>query len=349
MAPRGNEWLALTSEATLEPDIPICDPHHHLWVQRPEPVDYQRYLLDDLVADITSGHNIRSTVFVEARSSYRSDGPEEMRSVGEVEFVQAIADAGASDAGLSGASAGPVRPAHGIVGRADLKLGEAVRPVLEALQEASPNRFRGIRHSVGWDPSPELDNREVEGCLLRDDYRAGARVLADMGHVLENSLYFPQLDDLADFARSVPQLTIVLNHLGGFCRIGPYAAAGPSPVADDEVTAEWRRGIAAVTACPNIVMKLGGIGMPRIGFDWHQRETPVGSEEIADSVAPVMHYLIEQFSPARCMFESNFPVDKVSFSYHVLFNAFKRVSEGYSASERADMFHDTAARVYRLE
>ena len=337
MTVSGNEWLALTTEDTLEPEIPICDPHHHFWVQRPEPVDYQQYLLEHLAADINSGHNVRSTVFVEARSSYRTDGPEEMRSVGEVEFVQAIADASATG------QYGPVRAAHGIVGRADLKLGDAVRPVLEALQEASPNRFRGIRHSVGWDPSPELDNREVEGCLLRDDYRAGARVLADMGHVLENSLYFPQLDDLASFANAVPEVTIVLNHLGGFCRIGPYAGN------DEEVMAEWRRGIASVAACPNIVMKLGGIGMPRIGFDWHERETPVGSEEIADSIAPIMHYLIEQFGPSRCMFESNFPVDKVSFSYHVLFNAFKRVSAGYSASERADMFHDTAARVYRLD
>ncbi len=343
MAPSGNEWLALTSEDTLEPGIPICDPHHHFWVQRPEPVDYQRYLLADLAADINSGHHVRSTVFVEARSSYRTDGPEEMRSVGEVEFVQAIADAGATG------QYGPGRPAHGIIGRADLKLGDAVRPVLEALQEASPNRFRGIRHSVGWDPSPELDNREVEGCLLRDDYQAGARVLADMGHVLENSLYFPQLDDLASFANAVPEVTIVLNHLGGFCRMGPYAGRDPSPTSGDEVMAEWRRGIAAVAACPNIVMKLGGIGMPRIGFDWHERETPVGSEEVAGSIAPIMHYLIEQFSPARCMFESNFPVDKVSFSYHVLFNAFKRVSAGYSPSERADLFHDTAARVYRLD
>ena len=337
MAPTGNDWLALTSEEILEPEIPICDPHHHFWVQRPEPVDYQQYLLEHLAADISSGHNVRSTVFVEARSSYRTDGPEEMRSVGEVEFVQAIADASATG------QHGPGKAAHGIIGRADLKLGDAVRPVLEALQEASPNRFRGIRHSVGWDPSPELDNREVEGCLLRDDYRAGARVLADMGHVLENSLYFPQLDDLASFANAVPEVTIVLNHLGGFCRIGPYAGN------DEQVMAEWRRGIAAVAACPNIVMKLGGIGMPRIGFDWHERETPVGSEEIAESIAPIMHYLIEQFSPARCMFESNFPVDKVSFSYHVLFNAFKRVSAGYSPSERADMFHDTAARVYRLD
>ena len=337
MAQTGNQWLALTPEDALEPEIPICDPHHHFWEHRPEPADYQRYLLPELAADLNTGHNIRSTVFVEARSSYRPDGPEELRSVGEVEFVQALADA------ASAGQYGPARPAHGIIGRADLKLGPAVRPVLEALQQASPDRFRGIRHSVGWDPSPELDNREVEGCLLRDDYRAGARILADLGHILENSLYFPQLPDLADFANAVPQLTIVLNHLGGLCRIGPYAGN------DDEVMAQWRHGINAVAACPNIVMKLGGIGMPRIGFDWHTRPTPVGSAEIAQSAAPIIHYLIEQFGPQRCMFESNFPVDKVSFSYPVLFNAFKRISAEYTPTERAALFHDTAARIYQLE
>ena len=336
MPPTGNEWLALNPETTLEPDIPICDPHHHFWVQRPEPVDYQQYLLDDLAGDINSGHNVRSTVFVEARSQYRTEGPEEMRSVGEVEFVQAIADDSATG------RLGPGRAAAAIIGRADLKLGDAVKPVLEALQAASPNRFSGIRHSVGWSPHPDLEDREVEGCLGRDDYRAGAKVLSDMGLVLENSLYFPQMADLAAFARSAPDLTIVLNHIGGMCRIGPYANR------DDEVMAEWRKGIDETADCPNIVMKLGGIGMPRIGFDWHTREKPVSSEEVAESVGPWMNYIIEKYGPNRCMFESNFPVDKVSFSYNVMYNAFKRMSSGYSASERADLFHDTAARVYSI-
>ena len=223
MPPRGNEWLALTAEPTLEPDLPICDPHHHFWVQRPEPVDYQQYLLPDLVADITSGHNVRSTVFIEARSEYRTDGPEELRSVGEIEFVQSIADDSASG------RYGDARAAAAIIGRADLKLGDGVRPVLEALQAASPNRFRGIRHSVGWDPHPEVENREVEGCLQRDDYMAGAQVLRDMGLILETTVFFPQLPDLADFARRMPDLTIVLNHIGGMMRTGPYANR------DDEV------------------------------------------------------------------------------------------------------------------
>ncbi len=336
----GNDWLALTEEPTLEPEIPICDPHHHFWDFRDERIPYQRYLLHELIADIDSGHNVRSTVFVEARAMYRADGPEALRPVGEVEFVQGLAAASAS--GLHGTS----RAAAAIVGHANLNLGERVEPVLEALQAASPNRFRGIRHSVTWDPHPEIErasNYRREGQLAREDFRAGARVLANMGMSFEAWLYFPQLTELADFAKAVPDLTIISNHIGGLQRVGPYGGR------DDEVLEAWRNGIAAVAACPNVHMKLGGIGMPRTGFDWHEREKPIGSEELAESMAPFMNYCIEQFGPERCMFESNFPVDKVSFSYNVMYNAFKRLSSGYSADERAALFHDTAALVYRID
>ena len=283
----GPDWLALTQEPALEPEIPICDPHHHFWDFRTARIPYQRYLLHELAADINCGHNVRSTVFVEARSMYRPDGPEEMRPVGEVEFVQGLAAASAS--GLYG----PGRAAAGIVGHADLNLGDRVEPVLDALRAASPNRFRGIRHSVTWDPHPEVENtaaHNMEAQLASEGFRAGARVLAT-----------------------------------------------------------WRSGIAAVADCPNVNMKLGGIGMPRTGFDWHTRSVPIGSVELAASMAPFMTYCIDQFGPDRCMFESNFPVDKVSYSYNVMYNAFKRLSKGYSAAERAAMFHDTAARVYRID
>jgi predicted TIM-barrel fold metal-dependent hydrolase len=336
----GNDWLALTPEPALEPALPICDPHHHFWDLRTARIPYQRYLLHELADDINSGHNVRSTVFVEARSMYRTDGPEEMRSVGEVEFVQGLAAASAS--GLYG----PGRAAASIVGHANLLLGERVEAVLEALQAASPNRFRGIRHSVTWDPHPELENtaaHNMQGQLSNETFRAGARVLARLGFSLEGWMFFPQLPELADFAKAVPELTIILNHIGGLLRVGPYANR------DDEVLATWRSGIAAVAQCPNVVIKLGGMGMPRNGFDWHTRDTPIGSEELAEAMAPFKHYCIEQFGPNRCMFESNFPVDKVSFSYNVMYNAFKRLSRGYSADERAAMFHDTAARVYRVE
>ena len=336
----GNDWLALTSEPTLEPQIPICDPHHHFWDFRADRIPYQRYLLHELAADIGSGHNVRSTVFVEARAMYRSDGPEEMRPVGEVEFVQGLAAASAS--GLYG----PGRAAAAIVGHANLNLAERVEPVLEALRAASPNRFRGIRHSVTWDPNPQVENtaaHNVKGQLASDNFRSGARVLARMGMSLEAWLYFPQMPELADFAKSVPELTIILNHIGGLLRDGPYANR------DDEVLATWRSGIAAVAERPNVNIKLGGMGMPRTGFDWHTRSEPIGSEELAESMAPFMTYCIEQFGPDRCMFESNFPVDKVAYSYNVMYNAFKRLSGGYSAGERAAMFHDTAARVYRID
>jgi predicted TIM-barrel fold metal-dependent hydrolase len=335
----GNDWLALTPEPPLEPGLPICDPHHHFWDFRTARIPYQRYLLRELAADITSGHNVRSTVFIEARAMYRADGPEEMRPVGEVEFVQGLAAASAS--GLYG----PGRAAAAIVGHANLNLGARVEPVLEALRAASPNRFRGIRHSVTWDPHPEVENTAAHnrpGQLASDAFRAGARVLARMGLSLEGWLYFPQLPELADFARAVPDLPIILNHIGGLLRVGPYANR------DSEVLATWRSGVAAVAACPNITIKLGGIGMPRTGFDWHARGKPIGSEELAASMAPFLMYCIEQFGPTRCMFESNFPVDKVSYSYVVMYNAFKRLSTGYSAAERAAMFHDTAVRVYRI-
>jgi predicted TIM-barrel fold metal-dependent hydrolase len=331
-----NDWLALTSEPTVEPEIPICDAHHHFWDVRRDRIPYQRYLLHELVADMQCGHNVRSTVFIEARAMYRADGPEEMRPVGEVEFVQGLAAASAS--GLYG----PSRAAAAIIGHANLNLGARVEPVLDALQAASPNRFRGIRHSTSWDPHPEVESRAVQGLLASDTFRAGARALARRGLCLENTVYFPQLPELADVARALPDLTIISNHIGGLMRVGPYANR------DDEVLATWRRGIAAVAACPNVIMKLGGLGMPRLGFDWHTHPHPIGSVELADAMAPFLTYCIEQCGPKRCMFESNFPVDKVSFSHHVLYNAFKRLSKGYSAPERAAMFHDTAVRVYRI-
>src|SRR5450759_1771053 len=238
----GPDWLALTPEPPLEPELPICDPHHHFWDFRPERLPYQRYLLHELAADITSGHNVRSTVFIEARSMYRADGPEELRPVGEVEFVQGLAAASAS--GLYG----PGRAAAAIVGHANLNLGERVEPVLTALQAASPNRFRGIRHSVTWDLHPEVENtaaHKIQGQLASEQFRAGARVLARMGFSLEAWLYHPQLPELAAFAKAVPELTIVLNHVGGLLRTGPYTNR------NDEIMATWRNGIAAVAACPN--------------------------------------------------------------------------------------------------
>ena len=337
MAFGGNDWLALTQEPTLEPDLPICDPHHHFWDLRPQSTPYQRYLLHELNGDIYSGHNVRSTVFLEARSMYRSGGPAELRPVGEVEFVQGLAAASASGV------YGPARAAAAIIGHADLKLAGNVAPVLEALQAASPNRFRGIRHNVTWNPDPDWDNRETEGILANADFLEGAKVLSQSGLCLDLMQSFPQLPEIADFARAVPDLPVIVNHIGGVSRVGIYANK------DDEIIPHWREGIAAVAACPNVTMKLGGMGMPRFGYGWHSRGVPIGSEELAEAMAPWMNHCIEQFGPDRCMFESNFPPDKVSFSYNVMYNAFKILSKDYSDTERAAMFHDTAARVYGID
>ena len=287
-----NDWLALTQEDTLEPEIPICDPHHHMWDRRPARIPYQKYMLDELYADLNSGHNVRSTVFIEAKAMYRIDGPEEMRPVGEVEFVQGMAAAGAT--GLYG----PARAAASIVGHANLLLGEEAAPVLEALQTASPNRFRGIRHGLTWDPDPRIPNGayDRQSQLADEGFRAGARVLARMGLSFDAWMYFPQLPELAEFARAIPDLTIILNHIGGMLRVGPYANR------DEEVLPNWRQGLADVAQCPNVFVKLGGIGQPRTGYDWSARDIPIGSEELAGIIAPYMNYCIEQFGPNRCMF-----------------------------------------------
>ena len=292
-----NDWLALTQEDPIEPDIPLCDPHHHFWDGRMQSIPYQRYLIHELMADLNSGHNVRSTVFLEARSMYRASGPEELRSVGEVEFVQGLAAASASG------TYGETRAAATIIGAADLKMGDGVARVLEALQAASPNRFKGIRHNVTWSPDPEIDNREEPGVLASDSFRAGARVLARMGLSLDIMLAFPQMNEVAEFARAVPEVSIILNHLGGVSRTGIYAGK------DDEIIPAWREGIAAVAQNPNVTCKLGGMGMPRWGFDWPYRTVPIGSEELAEghgavdelrhrAVRPGALYVREQL-PAR--------------------------------------------------
>ena len=339
MSNNGNAWLLLNKEEALEPELPICDPHHHLWDRREARYPYQRYLLDELLEDIGSGHNIRSTVFIEAESMWRASGPEEMKPIGEVEFIQGNAAASAS--GIYG----ECRIAAGIVGSANLNLGDGVRPVLEALKAASPNRFRGIRHRVTWDPHPEVtafSPHGEQGQMTGAKFRQGARILADMGMSWEGWMFHHQLPELADFAKSVPELTIILNHIGGLLRIGPYASS------DNEVVQSWKDGIAKVAECPNVVVKLGGMGMPIMGFDWHKRDKPIGSVELSKHMTPFIEYCIEQFGTERCMFESNFPVDKISFSYSVMYNAFKRLTKNYTQNERAAMFHDNAVRIYAL-
>ncbi len=340
------EWLKLTKETPIEPALPICDPHHHLW-DYPDDLPEDRvspsarhkrhYLLGDLLKDLGGGHNIVRTVFIECRTMYKKDGPLEMRPVGEVEFVQGIAAQSLS--GLYGNTA----VAAGIIGFADLTIGSAVAPVLETQISASKNRFRGIRYITTWDASSDIASRvNRPKVLLEPKFREGFAYLNKYNLSFDAWLYHPQIPDLVDLARAFPDTPIILNHIGGPIGIGPYAGKRP------EVFEVWKRGIAALAGCPNVVVKLGGLGMPLGGFGWHERPKPPGSTELAKAMAPYYNWCIEKFGTDRCMFESNFPVDGISYSYTVIWNAFKRMTQNFTPGERSALFHDTAVKVYRL-
>jgi predicted TIM-barrel fold metal-dependent hydrolase len=339
MAPLENVLTVEIKEEILDPDLPICDPHHHLWDRPGVRIRTgSRYLLGELLEDINSGHNITQTVFIECMSMYRQDGPPEMKPVGETEFVQGIAAQSASG------TYGPTRVAAGIVGHANLTLGKAVGQVLEAHLEAGENRFRGIRHSVASDSSGTILSymNPPPGLLLDSRFREGFRLLHRYGLSFDAWLYHPQITELADLARAFPETPIILDHIGGVLGIGPYTGKR------EEVFQHWKKGISDLSTCPNVVVKLGGLGMPLCGFDWSEQETPPDSVVLAESMAPYFYWCIECFGVDRCMFESNFPVDKVSYSYGVMWNAFKRFCKGFSAAEKAALFHDTAMRIYRL-
>ena len=327
------DWLAQVVEDIVEPGLPICDPHHHLW-DHPD----SRYLLDELLADTGSGHNVVSTVFVECASMYRAEGPEALRPVGETEFVNGIAAMSASG------GYGPTRACAGIVGFADLTLGSAVAEVLDAHLLASP-RFRGIRHAAGWDASDSVRNSHTnpfEHLLLDERFRKGFAELARRGLSFDGWLYHPQIPELTDLARAFPDTTIIFDHFGGPLGIGPYAGR------QTDIAAQWREDVAELARCENVVAKLGGIVMPVNGFGFHKRARPPGSDEIVQATGDYHRHAIDVFGVERCMFESNFPVDKQSCSYAVLWNAFKKLVADASPAEKAALFHDTAARVYRL-
>jgi L-fuconolactonase len=329
------------TEDVIDPDLPICDPHHHLWHRHGD-----RYLLDELLADTGQAdaqgarHNVRSTVFVECASMYCADGREALRPVGETEFVNGIAAMSASG------GYGETRVAAGIVSFADLCLGAAVREVLEAHIDAARQRLRGIRHAAGWHASGQIRNSHsnpIEHLLLDATFREGFAQLAPLGLSFDAWLVHAQIHELTDLARAFPDTTIILDHFGGPLGIGPYAGQA------DAVYAGWQRDIDELAKCPNVVAKLGGINMPVNGFNWHKREPRPNSQQLADATARYYLHTIDRFGPQRCMFESNFPVDKVSCSYLVLWNSYKRLVASFSPSEKAALFHDTAVRVYRLD
>jgi L-fuconolactonase len=328
-------WLDQRREAIIEPDLPIVDPHHHL-VDRPET---GRYLLPELLADTGSGHNITATVYLEWLSMYRAHGPAELRPVGEVEFANGVAAMTASG------TYGDTRVCAGIVGYADLALGATVEKVLEAMIEAGGGRFRGIRFITASHPDQAAWGSAVirpDGLLMDSKVREGFARLAPLGLSFDAWMYHTQLPELVDLARAFPETQIVLDHVGGAIGLGPYGGKR------DDVFAEWSSRIRELAACPNVHIKLGGLGMRMFGFTVHTGELPPSSEELAAAWRPYIETCIAAFGPERAMFESNFPVDKGSCGYAALWNAFKRIAAGYSAAEKATLFSGTASKFYRL-
>ncbi len=327
------DWLAQVTEEILEPDLPIIDPHHHLWHDRPS----GRYLVEDLAADLASGHRIVATVFMQCAWMHRQDGPVDFRPVRETELVNAVATL--SETGAYG----PARACAGIVGFADLR-GPDLEAVLDAHVAAGGGRFRGIRHITAWDDEiiPTSSVVPPPGLLRDPAFLRGLKTLGRRRLTFDSWAFHPQLKDLLAVARAAPETAIVIDHVGGPLGCGSYRSR------HDDVFAAWRNDMAALAALSNVHVKLGGLAMPVNGFDYHTDERPPSSSRIAGDWKPWIEACIEMFGVRRCMFESNFPVDKGMCGYSVLWNAFKRIVAGATADEKAELFSKTAARFYSL-
>jgi L-fuconolactonase len=323
-------WLGRHREPILDPGLAIIDPHHHLWLR-----EGNVYLAPDLLTDIASGHNVIATVFEECHSMYRQDGPEQERSLGETEFVTGVAATAASGA------YGTAKLCARMVGRVDLLLGSRARPLLERHMITSGGRFAGIRQSTAWDTSDRIHKVAPMPNLLSDaTFRAGFAELSALGLVFDAWVYHPQLREVADLAGAFPNTQIVLNHVGSPILGGPYAADRAA------VFADWRAGMAVLAKHPNVTVKLGALPIRLPGVSTASKELPPSSEEVAEAWWPWLEASIELFGANRCMFESNFPVQKRWCSYQVVWNAFKRIAAGASADDKAALFAGTAARVY---
>jgi L-fuconolactonase len=325
-------WLAARYEEVLEPELPIIDAHHHLWDRG------SGYLFDDLMADISCGHNIRATVYLECQSMYRAGGDPLLAPLGETEFANGIAAMSAS--GLYGSA----RVCAGIVGFADLTQGDRIAPLLESHLRAT-ERFKGVRQCSVWDADETIKATPTpfsQGLLENGRFRDGFGLLSRYELSFDSWVYHTQIPELTALARRFPDVTIVLDHIGGPLAIGVYSGRRA------EVFDVWRSNLRDLATCPNSHVKLGGVGMHLFGFGFEDEPTPPSSTALAEAWRPYVDVCVETFGPNRCMFESNFPVDKRSCSYGVLWNAFKRIAERYSASEKAALFSETAKRVYRL-
>jgi predicted TIM-barrel fold metal-dependent hydrolase len=327
------EWLATVTEEIVEPDRPIIDTHHHLWKI---PSMWGTYVLDDLWADTGSGHKIKKTVFIDCHSSYRENGPDHLKPVGETEFVVAVAEDSARQEDKATIA--------GIVGHANMTLGEQVAEVLQAHEVAGKGLFRGIRHAGPYDPTGTLSNpgSRRPGLYAREDFRTGVKTLGNLGYSYDTWHFFHQNQEYLALAQAVPGTTMILDHFGTPLGVGAYAGK------QDEIFEQWKKDIRDIAKCPNVFAKLGGMSMPDNGFGWDSNPSPPTSDDFVEAQKRYYLHMIECFGPDRCMFESNFPVDKLSISYQVLWNGMKKIVMDFSEDEKHAMFYGTAEEVYRL-
>ena len=343
-----------TNEAILDPDLPIIDPHHHLWDLRllvplyPEPhhrfletlLPVTYYVFDHLLEDIRTGHNIIGTVYMECGAFYDAARSDALKPVGEVEFVNGVAAQSAS--GLYG----NLRACAGIVGHANMLLGDGAGPVLDALIEAGNGRFKGIRHQGAWDADPEVLGPPFHAPteLYHDTtFRQGFAELGKRGLSFDAWILEPQIPDVVDLARAFPDTPICLDHCGTPLGMASYTGKL------EERFPVWRESINELSQCDNVTIKLGGLAMHNCAMPEEGPAAGVGSEELAQLWKPYIETCIEAFGPNRAMFESNYPVDRWGATYPVLWNAFKRIAAGASADEKRALFAGTAAHFYGVE
>lgn len=334
IVPKDDAWLSSVTEDIIEPERRIIDPHHHLWRTG------MIYQVEDLWRDTQSGHNIEKTVFVDCGAEYRTEGPEHLKCLGETEYV--VEQAKLSKTGTHGE---PVIAA--IVSRADLTLGDAVGEVLDQHVELGEGLFRGIRLVAARDPSPPgtllIDHQALEGMYDLSSFRKGMKVLGDRGLTFDAWHYHHQNQDFLNMVRAVPDTQIILDHFASPLGVGHYASKR------EEIFEQWKKDIVEIAQCENVVAKLGGLSMPDNGFGWESREVAPTSDEFVNAQQRYFMHMIECFGPDRCMFESNFPVDRISISHHVLYNGLKKIAAGFSESEKDAMFYGTATRVYAID
>ena len=327
------QWLDQVREDILEPNQRICDPHHHLW-NHPGSI----YEVEQLAGDIGDGHRVESTVFVECMSSYRQSGPAHESCLGETQYVVEQAE--------KAESLGSADVCAGIVSFADLRGGAQVREVLEKHIELGAGRFRGIRHASAWDAADAVRPSHTmppPGLLADSTFRKGFAELRALNLSFDAWLFHTQIHELTHLARAFPETRIVLDHLGGPLGIGPWVDQR------EAIFASWKPDIAELARCQNVFVKLGGVAMPINGLAWHRRTSPCTSEEYQQTYSDWHLHCVECFGAERCMFESNFPVDRASISFRSLFNGFKRIAADMSAEEKDWLFWKSAHDFYRLQ